>query len=270
MRTKDQKSYLDLLQVRRYDPMTLPKNEEVIFLIQGKVIGTLSNYVVLSGLPKASKSTFASAILSSAIVPDYQDVLGVKLALPVGRKKIAYFDTESSPYDFYRGIERIKSFAYVNTLPPTFDAYNFREDGPADIKIMVETYLQNNPDCAVICIDGLLDLCLNINDEVESKLLTGWFKRITKQYNILMIGVLHLSKGTGETIGHLGSSTDRYAQSTLLIEKNKQTNQFVLKAKYLRSSDDFDPIAIMNFNGKWQQIPYSEPIQETYKKAKKT
>ena len=138
MRTKDQKSYLDLLQVRRYDPLTLPKNEEVIFLIQGKVIGTLSNYVVLSGLPKASKSTFASAILSSAIVPDYQDVLGVKLALPVGRKKIAYFDTESSPYDFYRGIERIKSFAYVNTLPPTFDAYNFREDGPGEIKAMIE------------------------------------------------------------------------------------------------------------------------------------
>lgn len=270
MRTKDQNNYSDLLKVRRYDPLTLPKNEEVVFLIQGKVIGTLSNYIVLSGLPKASKSTYASAILASAIIPDFQDIFGLKLALPVGRKKIAYFDTESSPYDFYRGIERIKSFAMVNNLPQRFDAYNFREDGPGEIKAMIETYLQQNPDCAVICVDGLLDLCLNINDEVETKLLTGWFKRITKQYNILMIGVLHLSKGTGETLGHLGSATDRYAQSTLLIEKNKPTNQYILKAKYLRSSDDFDPIALMNFNGRWQQIPYAEPVQETFKKTKKS
>jgi hypothetical protein len=267
---KDLTTYTDLLKDRRYDPLTLPKSEEVVFLVQGKVIGTLSNYVVLSGLPKASKSTYASAILASAIVPDFQDIYGLKLALPVGRKKIAYFDTESSPYDFYRSIERIKSFAMVNNLPQRFDAYNFREDGPGEIKAMIETYLQLNPDCAAICIDGLLDLCLNINDEVESKLLTGWFKRITKQYNILMLGVLHLSKGTGETLGHLGSSTDRYAQSTLLIEKNKQTNQFILKPKYLRSSDDFEPIALMNFNGKWQQVPYTEPVQETIKKNKKS
>jgi len=270
MRTKDQLTYSDLLKDRRYDPLTLPKSEEVIFLVQGKVIGTLSNYVVLSGLPKASKSTYASAILASAIVPDFQDIFGLKLALPVGRKKIAYFDTESSPYDFYKSIERIKSFAMVNNLPARFDAYNFREDAPGEIKAMIETYLQSNPDCAAICIDGLLDLCLNLNDEVESKLLTGWFKRITKQYNILMIGILHLSKGTGETLGHLGSATDRYAQSTLLIEKNKLTNQFILKAKYLRSSDDFDPIALMNFNGKWQQIPYTEPIQDNIKKTKKS
>lgn len=266
---KDVKTYSGLLKLRKYNPLHLPKSQEVIFIIQNKVIGALSNYIVLSGLPKASKSTYAAAIMASAIVPSYQNIFGMKLALPDNRHRIAYFDTESSPYDFYRQIEKIKSFGLVNNLPENFDAFNFREDQPNVILNLVETYLQENHDCACICIDGLLDLCLNYNDETETRLLTNWFKRVTKQYNILLIGVLHLSKGMGETLGHLGSNTDRYAQSTLLVEKNKSTGQFVLKPKYLRSSDDFEPIALMNFDGRWQQLPYTEPPIENFKKAKK-
>ena len=84
-----------------------------------------------------------------------------------------------------------------------------------------------------------------------------------------MIGVLHLGKGQGETLGHLGSNTDRWAQSTMIVEKNKDLGQFILKPKFLRSSDDFDPIAIMNFNGNWQQIPYIEPTVLNISKPKK-
>jgi hypothetical protein len=84
-----------------------------------------------------------------------------------------------------------------------------------------------------------------------------------------MIGVLHLGKGHGETLGHLGSNTDRWAQSTLIVEKNKDTRQFCLKPKYLRSSEDFETIAITNFEGRWQQIPYMEPEITPIKKSKK-
>lgn len=259
----------ELLQARKYDAAQKPKPEQVIFTIQSKVIGTLENYCVISGLPKASKSTFAGAAIASALVPAFSDVFGLKLSLPASRNRLAYFDTESSQYDFYRQMDRIRGFADKQRLPDFLDAYTFREDMPNKIRKMIETYLIEHPDCSVIVVDGLLDLCLNYNDETETRLLTNWFKRITKQYNILMIGVLHLGKGHGETLGHLGSNTDRWAQSTLIVEKNKETRQFVLKPKYLRSSDDFEPVAIMNFEGRWQQMPYMEPEQAPIKKAKK-
>jgi hypothetical protein len=205
-------------------------------------------------------------------VPAFQDVFGIKLTTPTDRPKIAYFDTESSQYDFHRQINRIKDFALLSRVPDRLDAFSFREDMPSKIRKMIETYLQETPDCSVIVVDGLLDLCLNYNDEKETRLLTNWFKRITKVYNILMIGVLHLGKNGGESLGHLGSNTDRWAQSTLIVEKNKETKQFILKPKFLRSSEDFEPIALMNFDGRWQQLPYQAPVQIELptKKSKKS
>jgi calcineurin-like phosphoesterase family protein len=110
---------------------------------------------------------------------------------------------------------------------------------------------------------------LDYNDPKETRLVTNWLKRITKQYDILLLGVLHLGKGQGETLGHLGSNTDRWSQSTMIVEKNRDNNQFVLKPKYLRSDSDFEPIAITNYDGRWSQVPYIEPlIIQTTKKNK--
>jgi hypothetical protein len=164
---------------------------------------------------------------------------------------------------------RIKTLGNLEKYPTTLDAFNTREDGPGKIRALIRHYLDITPKCSVLVVDGFLDLCLNYNDEVETRKLTNWFKLITKQYNILLIGVLHLSKGQGETLGHLGSNTDRWAQSTLIVEKNKEARQFVLKPKFLRSSEDFEPIAIFNYDGKWQQIPYEMTVQQTFKNGKK-
>jgi hypothetical protein len=184
----------------------------------------------------------------------------MKLQLPYDRPRIGYFDTEMSSFDFYRQMDKIISLAEKKSLPDHFDAYSMREDMPAKIRAMIEQYLIDNKDCSCLIVDGLLDLCLDYNDPKETRLVTNWLKRITKQYDILLMGVLHLGKGQGETLGHLGSNTDRWSQSTMIVEKNKDAGQFVLKSKYLRSDGDFEPVAIMNFEGRWSQVPYIEQI----------
>ncbi len=224
----------------------------------------LQSYIIFSGLPKASKSTYLAAVAASGITD--HSIWSMRMSLPKDRRRMGYFDTEMSAFDFYRQMDKIKYLA-GSELPPYFDAFSMREDMPSRIKLMVEQYLINHPDCAVIFIDGFLDLCLNYNDERETRLLTNWFKRITKKYNCLLVGVIHLGKGAGETLGHLGSNTDRWAQSTMIVEKNKETGQFILKPKYLRSSDDFEPIAINNFEGSWREVPYIYSIPNP-KKAK--
>jgi hypothetical protein len=56
----------------------------------------------------------------------------------------------------------------------------------------------------------------------------------------------------------------------MIVEKNRDVGQFVLRPKYLRSDEDFEPIAISNFNGQWKQVVYIEPIQPIpNKKTKK-
>lgn len=254
---------------RKYNPEKPPPPEQVVFTIQEKVIGTIENYVVFSGAAKAGKSTFLTSAIASALVPHFQDVFGIKIKPIPDRNKIVFFDTESSSYDFHRVINRIKHFAMLDKLPDNFEAYSLREDNPKAIRQMIRYYLENNPDCSIVIIDGFLDLVMNYNDEIETRRLTNWLKKLTKKHQILIIGVLHISKGTGNTLGHLGSNTDRWAQSTLIIEKEESTKQIVLKPKLLRSADTFNPIALMNFQGNWNQFEYMHPEPEIKKAGKK-
>lgn len=47
----NEQNYKTLLAARKYDATKIPSAEQVVLTIQGKVIGTLENYVVYSGLP---------------------------------------------------------------------------------------------------------------------------------------------------------------------------------------------------------------------------
>lgn len=230
----------------------MPNQDVCVMKIGGKNIGSLQNIVVYSGLPKAGKSTFLNGCIAAAYLP--YSVFDIAMILPEGRKTLCYIDTESSEYDFYRSIGRIKDLAQYEQMPFEFMAYRFRDLHPRAIIEYCEYILKKRSDCSVLVIDGLLDCLMNYNDEVESRHLINWLKKITTQYNILLIGVVHTGKKDGMTLGHFGSMIDRYCQSVLSVEKDAKTQAFELKAKFLRSDIPFDPIIIRNDNGTFTMV----------------
>jgi len=250
-------SYYELIQLRKYDPNYTPSEEQIILQIQNQNIGSIQNFVVLSGLPKSGKSTFTTSIMASSITK--QDIWGIQLIPIKDRPKICWFDTESSEYDWYRHVERMKQISNVESIPSFFDMFNTRKDSPEDTKKMIESYLYHNSDCSVIIVDGLLDLCMNYNDEVECRLLVNWLKRITTVYNILFITILHVGKKDGNTLGHLGSNTDRWAQSTLEIKKDADA-VYELSPKFLRSSAGFENIKIRYDIGEGKYVCDNVPV----------
>ena len=255
----------ELLAARKYNPDYQPSQETNIFTIEGKKVGHAQNFITITGLPKSAKSTFIAAIIASAF--SAFDIFTMKLSVPSDRRKICYFDTESSDYDFYRQINKIKHFSEKEHLPEWFNAYQVREDASHIIRKMIDTYLSENLDCSVLIVDGLLDLINNVNDEKESSLLTKWLKKVTKVYNILLITVIHQSKSNLSTTGHIGSSSDRFAQSTLETTKNKEKNCYVLSSKFMRSDMDFTPVTLMNVNGSFIQIDGEKQTTGNTKKA---
>jgi len=249
------------IQDRLFSADYIPPPDVQIISIREKMIATTCNYIVYSGLPKTGKSTFISGLIASAFLPC--EVFGQKIHLPENRKKIALIDTEMSPYDLHRARERISKLADrpIDRIAERLDIFSMREDPPPVIREFIENYLKETPEACVVIIDGFLDLCMNYNDEVETRAVTNWLKRLTKIYDCCIVGVLHLSKNAGETVGHLGSNTDRWAQSTMTIKRVKETRQLVLEPKFLRSSDDFDPVAIYwddDFK-KWREAEYIKP-----------
>lgn len=256
-----------ILQQRKFVEGEAIPIQQILLKIDDRIIGTLQNFVIISGAPKTGKSTFTAALLASAINKGSHEVFKIKLQPLKQRNKLAYFDTESSQYDFHKQIERLKKFANIKILPKNFSAFNFREDSPGTILQLIETYLKENLECSVIVIDGILDLLLNYNDETESRNLIIWLKKITKIYDILVVAILHTGKNSNETLGHLGSNTDRWAQSTLLVQRNKESDQLVLSSKFLRSDADFEPIAIKYVGGTYCEVDYQEEQKKPYKKS---
>jgi hypothetical protein len=223
-----------------------PPKEEPILTVKGLPIGNKQSFVCFQGLPKAGKSLFITSAIASAYTSS--DVFGMKITLPDNKYKIAYFDTEGSEFDFYSIVNRLQ-LQINNVLPDTLQLYNCREDSPAEIVELINTYLQLNGEIGCLIIDGILDLVNDFNNVVECNHIIQWLKKITKNYNMLVMVVLHLGKKDKNSLGHLGSFLDRKSQSVLIVEK--ENNVISLKPQYLRSCENFLPISVHNINGYW-------------------
>lgn len=250
------KTIAELLNARRYDPNRQPIPEQVVLRINGRRVGSVQNIITLSGKQKQGKSRYLAAIAAAAITG--ADIFSISVAPPSGRNRVAIFDTEQGEYDFYRQIEQVKKIAGVSHLPAFFDAYTCREDSPVNILKMVNAYLTQHPDCALLFLDGILDLLLDFNNVAESKRLANFLKRISKQHNCLIVGVMHRGKGNDTSIGNIGSMIDRLAQSVLKVEKT-EAGTFRLAAEFMRSDIDFDPVEIYHNGQDWQQVYGAAP-----------
>ena len=255
------------LESRHFKEDYVPAEEQVLFKIDGRVIGTLGNFVTYSGLAKAGKSTFLSSTIASAY-SEWGNLYGLELKPLADRPVICYIDTESSEYDFYRTINKIKLQANIKTFDNKFNAFQVREDTPETIRFMLEQYLTAFPTCSILIIDGLLDILNNFNDEIESKKTIQFLKYLTKKFNILLIGVIHLArKEQGGLLGHYGAFLERYSQSVLQVEKHFETGILQLKPKFLRSDKDFLPICL-----NWTPYGFEKclpPADDNKKAAKK-
>lgn len=242
----------EILSARQFNHESAVIPDKIYLTIENEmsdssIIGTASNFVAITGLPKTAKSSFVGAIISSFLIQ--RPVLSFRAHAYKEKFKIALFDTEQSNFDFDRTVKRIENYTQYDRkgVFKFFDAFLLREDDSITILKLINEYLKNTPECAILIIDGLLDLIENMNDEAASKRLIRILKKWGKKHDILIITVLHLGKKDQSSIGHIGSASDRYAQSTLIIEKTKDQT-YTCNPKFLRSAKDFDTIEIKYSN----------------------
>ena len=261
------KKLIELLSSRHYKPNYTPVQEQIVLKIDDKTIATRNNFITFSGLAKAGKSNFLSNMISSAYIWN-NSIFGMSLRPPEEAPYIAYFDTESSEYDWYRMLEKIRAQANIKELPVTFNAYNVRQDNPELIRELIEFYLKSMAGkCSIVIIDGYLDIINDFNDNIESKKIIQWLKYLTKEYNVCIIGVIHLARKENGLLGHFGSMLERYSQSVLEVVKDRELDIIELRAKYLRSDKDFNPIAV-RWTDKGFERTVSIPVQEIKKPRK--
>lgn len=211
-----------------------------IIKIGGRTIATEGNFITISGLPKSRKTTFAFIAVAAALLKHQLFDIEVNLK---DSDNILLIDTEQSIYDFSRQIKTLKYFISQNTLPQNFSAYLFRKYEPKQIlESLYALMVEKKP--KIVILDNLTELVINPNDVVEAKTIIQFLKRITAEFNCVVVCLLHLGKSSLSTLGNLGSYADRGAQSTLKVTKDSDTQISYLEASFLRSDGHFNPIGI--------------------------
>lgn len=236
-------NYSALLQKSRINNETVVKDDLLYFVIDNNVIGSSGNFITFTGLPKSSKSTFICAFIASAISGRSVYDFNVLRYPHLNKRRVALFDTEQSPYDFQNKAKLIKRLSLLNDIYKDLDVFSVIEYDAIVILNMINTYLKENSDVAILIIDGILDLIDNFNDERQAKRLIKIIRRWAKKHEILIVTVLHLGKKDNMALGHIGSASSRYCQSELEVIKNKDST-FTLQPRMLRSAGNFNPINI--------------------------
>lgn len=248
------------LAATQYNANYKPSEQQVALTVKNKIVGTLGNFITISGQPKARKSTISHAIIASGIVGTA--VLDFKLSLPPNKNKIVLLDTEQSRYDFYKSLDRMKALVDAPDLPPWVTAYNTRHFQPNENLAALKS-IAATPGVGCIVVDGALDLITDFNDITECKRVIDALKLLTEANGVLVIIVLHQAKTTNFTIGHLGSMADRFSQATLDIIKHEDGVTEV-KPKFMRSDEHFEPVCIYynhninNYSLHWAAPDYSQ------------
>jgi KaiC/GvpD/RAD55 family RecA-like ATPase len=208
--------------------------------IRGKTVATEQNLICISGLPKSRKTVFSWAFVTSFFSG------AACLDIEVIRKDERPFlliDTESGDFSFSRNLLTLKNRLNIQNIPDALNMYLTRELSHAEnIELIKQTIEIHKP--SFILIDNLTDLVLNPNDPAESQKLIKDLKKITSLYNCTLITIIHLSKSNNFTVGWLGSTIDRAAQSVLKVTKDDENGTSTLEAKLIRDDAEFKPITI--------------------------
>jgi archaellum biogenesis ATPase FlaH len=231
---------LDWLNLRLADHSKPIEAPPVIIDIQGKTILTKGNYCTISGKPKAGKSAYIAGIIAGAITG--KNMLGINTRIDAG-KNIVHLDTEQGEYEYYQHINQVKQIAGISTIPGNLLSYRLRGIKAEQIRQAL-TSIAEDKKTGLIIIDGLLDTIIDFNDLHECRMITDILRDTTERNKIGIVCIIHQSKSTNYTIGHLGSFADRFSQSVIEVVKGEKEPVSTMQPVLLRSAQGFEPIHI--------------------------
>lgn len=227
----------------RLDITQAPNLEDFILTVRGKRVGSFGNLVTVTGKPKARKTVFVHGIIAAAISKG--EFYKIRVNLPDARRNVILLDTEQDRNDLLASMDRL---ARTMNAPlanfPHFRVYSLRLLSPAEVLKFIRLALEQTPGVGMLVVDGLLDTINDMNNVEEARAVMQEIKTVCDRFRVLLVGVLHQSKGSNFSIGHLGSFADRFAQSVLGVEKDPKTENSTLAAVYMRSDGHFEPVEI--------------------------
>ena len=223
--------YIDINKKIDYPPVCLSYGEKVLQSDKGDSIipialGTFGNLSVITAPPKTKKTFFVS-LLASAFLSG-TNIYGGDIKGHRGSGDLIHIDTEQGawhcskvfrrPLDMDRDIPKDK-----------YHTFALRTIGYKERLDFIEYYLKENiKEPSLVIIDGVADLCADVNNIEQSNQLVSALMRLSQQQNVHIICVIHQNYGSQKLgTGHLGSALEKKAETVISLEANTVNKNWV-------------------------------------------
>ncbi len=213
----------------RFDASKPPPEPVPRLLLNGRDVCTAGNLTTIIAQTKAGKSAFVGAAVAAVIAAEHgvegRDTLGWSAGVP-GGKLLLHFDTEQSPFDHFRCVERELRRVGVAGAPECLRSYcctGFSMlDLKAAVRLAIEDAVQSTAGVFAVVIDGVSDLVTSVNELQECAALVAELRELSVSADCPVICVIHDNEGAqrnGDARGHLGKELMRKAESNLRLTK---------------------------------------------------
>lgn len=190
-------------------------------------IGTYGNFSFVQAPPK-SKKTFFISLLSAVYLNDEINGISGDLKGYRQNKHLIHFDTEQG--NFHASLVFKRPIDMSGNKIENYHTYALRQLSHQDRVDFIEFCLYDKlegKDIGVVIIDGIADLCSDVNNIEESNLVVQKLMKWTKELHCHIITVIHSNFGTDKPTGHLGSALEKKAETQIQLELNTVNKELV-------------------------------------------
>jgi hypothetical protein len=190
-------------------------------------LGTYGNFSFVQAPPK-SKKTFFISLLSAVYMKGTLETFGGDLKGFRENNNLIHFDTEQSLFHCQMVFKRPLDMANIDINK--YHTYALRQLDFKERILFIEHVLYKKlegKDVGLVIIDGIADLCSDVNNIEESNAVVQKLMKWTKELNCHIITVIHSNFGSDKPTGHLGSFLEKKTETQIQLELNTVNKDLV-------------------------------------------
>jgi len=205
---------------------------------------TYGNIAIVQAQPKQGKSFFMSLISSVFLSRKGTNKYGGKLKGHSRGGCVIHIDTEQGKFHAQRMFRRAINMN-DDSIIECYHTYALRQENyemkRKFISWKLKQLAEEGNQIDLILIDGVADLCVDVNDNVDTRLLTDELMKWSAIYNCAVIGVIHTNFGSKKATGHLGSHLQKKVETLINVERIENENEVKVECQMSRnkSFEDF-------------------------------
>ena len=212
-----------------------------LFSYNGVGFSPLGGLQVITGHRKNGKSFFMAQLMAAALGSRKLGGLQLNRAENIPTEpRVLYIDTEMEIENCSLELKRVHALTDfdLNTKHPRFWALWLSTEKLEDRWGMVKQAIEEvNPD--LVILDGIRDVCLDINDPDGCSHLIAEMSNIAKDRNLCFWTSIHYNDTNEKMRGWLGTELGNKASDIFEVSKEKKDNyvDFTVKQKFGRGKD---------------------------------